>query len=169
MQEVYANFKVYEDNRDFLGIAEATLPDLTYLTQTLTGAGIAGNIERSVVGHFDAMTLGLTFHIFSETAIRLAEPREHQIDLRIARDEEDPVTRRKATNSIRHSFLVEPKSVGGGTVSPASTANISGQYAVHYWKTTINGKRVMEIDPEHMICYINGRDYLAPTRGAIGM
>jgi len=169
MHEVYANFKVYEDSRDFLGIAEAALPDLTYLTQTLTGAGVAGNLERSVSGHFDAMTLGLTFHVFSESAIKLAEPREHAIDLRIARDGEDPVTRRKVTDTIRHSFIVEPKSVGGGTVAPATTANISGQYAVHYWKTTINGKRVMEIDPENMICYFNGRDYLAPTRAAIGM
>ena len=169
MQEVYANFKVYEDNRDFLGIAEAALPDLTYLSQTLTGAGMAGNVERIVTGHVDAMTLGLTFHIFSETAMQLAEPRNHAIDLRIARDGVDQVTKRKFTDSIRHSFVVEPKSIGGGTVAPASTANISGQYSVHYWKTTINGKRVMEIDPENMVCYLNGRDYLAPARAALGM
>lgn len=169
MHEVYANFKVYEDARDFLGIAEAALPDLTFLSQTITGAGIAGNLERSVAGHLDAMTLGLTFHTFSESAIKLAEPREHRIDLRIARDVVDPITRRKGTDSVRHSFVVEPKSIGGGTVAPASVANISGQYAVKYWKLTINGKRVMELDPENMVCYFNGRDYLAPTRAAVGM
>ena len=59
MDQSIINFKVYEDSVEYVGMAQATLPDLTALTQSISGAGIAGNVESVILGHFDAMTLGL--------------------------------------------------------------------------------------------------------------
>ena len=59
MDQSIINFKVYEDSVEYVGMAQATLPDLTALTQSISGAGIAGNVEAVILGHFDAMTLGL--------------------------------------------------------------------------------------------------------------
>ena len=61
MDQSIINFKVYEDSVEYVGMAQATLPDLTALTQSISGAGIAGNVEAVILGHFDAMTLGLNF------------------------------------------------------------------------------------------------------------
>lgn len=41
------NWAVYEDNTEYAGMAQATLPNLTALTQSISGAGIAGNVDAS--------------------------------------------------------------------------------------------------------------------------
>mgnify|MGYP003173053077 CR=1 FL=1 len=133
MDQSIINFKVYEDSVEYVGMAQATLPDLTALTQSISGAGIAGNVESVILGHFDAMTLGLNFR------------------------------------TVKHILVVIPKSDKGGSVAPAAPSNGSGEYAVRYWATYIDGKKVREVDQLNFICYINGTDYLADVRKALGM
>ena len=48
-------------------------------------------------------------------------------------------------------------------------SNGSGEYAVRYWATYIDGKKVREVDQLNFICYVNGTDYLADVRKALGM
>ncbi len=168
MDQSTINFAVYEDSTEFLGMSKVTLPDVTYLTQSINGAGIAGNIEAVILGHFDAMTLGLAFRNTTKQVIRLSEPRRHNIDLRVAQQDEDTVKGQVVVRKVKHVFVVIPKSTKGGTVAPASPTDGSGEYAVRYWATYIDGKKVQEIDPMNFICYINGVDCLEPVRKALG-
>ena len=55
------------------------------------------------------------------------------------------------------------------SVAPAAPSNGSGEYAVRYWATYIDGKKVREVDQLNFICYVNGTDYLADVRKALGM
>ena len=84
------NWAVYEDNTEYAGMAQATLPNLTALTQSISGAGIAGNVDAVILGHFDAMSMTLNYRTMTEQAVRLSEPRRHNIDLRYAVQDEDP-------------------------------------------------------------------------------
>ena len=54
VDESIINFALYEDANEYLGMAEVTLPELVSLTQEITGAGIAGNVEAVILGHFEA-------------------------------------------------------------------------------------------------------------------
>ena len=45
IDESVINFALYEDANEYLGMAEVALPELASLTQEITGAGIAGNVE----------------------------------------------------------------------------------------------------------------------------
>ena len=45
------NFAVYEDSVEYLGMSKATLPDVTFLTQSISGAGVGGNVEAVILGH----------------------------------------------------------------------------------------------------------------------
>jgi len=166
--ESIINFAVYEDGVEYLGIARATLPDLTALTQSISGAGIAGNVEAVILGHFEAMTLTLNFRSTTEQTIKLSEPRRHNIDLRVAQQVEDTVAGTVGVKSQKHILVVIPKKDGGGSVAPASPADASGEYAVRYWATYIDGKKVREIDPLNNICFFNGVDYLADVKKALG-
>lgn len=168
MDQSVINFAVYEDSTEYVGMAKATLPDLTALTQSISGAGIAGNVDAVILGHFEAMTLGLSFRTTTSQVIKLAEPRRHTIDLRVAQQSEDPVAGQVKVNSVKHVLVVVPKSTKGGTIAPASPTDGSGEYAVRYWATYIDGQKVQEIDPLNFICIINGTDYLADVRTAIG-
>ena len=166
--ESVINFAVYEDSVEYVGMAGVTLPNLATIVQTLSGAGIAGNVEVPVLGHYDVMSLTLNFRTTTEHSVRLSEPRRHNIDLRMAQQIEDTVAGEVKVQSIKHVLVVVPKTDTGGTVAPAAPTNGSGEYSVRYWATYIDGAKVREIDPLNFICVVNGVDYLADVRKAIG-
>ena len=134
------NWAVYEDNTEYAGMAQATLPNLTALTQSISGAGIAGNVDAVILGHFDAMSMTLNYPVAAAVQIR----------------------------AIKHILVVIPKTHTPGTVAPATPENGTGEFAVRYWATYIDGKKVREIDPLNFICLIDGTDYLADVRKALG-
>ena len=166
--ESVINFAVYEDSVEYVGMAGVTLPNLAAIVQTLSGAGIAGNVEVPVLGHYDVMSLTLNFRTTTEHSVRLSEPRRHNIDLRMAQQIEDTVAGEVKVQSIKHVLVVVPKTDTGGTVAPAAPTNGSGEYSVRYLATYIDGAKVREIDPLNFICEVNGVDYLADVRKAIG-
>ena len=71
------NFAVYEDATEYYGMAEVTLPEITQISEEVKGAGIAGTLDGTFVGHLEAMSLTLNFRSVTTDAIKLAEPRKH--------------------------------------------------------------------------------------------
>lgn len=168
IDEVITNFAVYEDAVEYLGMAEATLPEVSNIAEEITGAGIGGNVEAIVLGHVEAMTLGLNFRTVTEAAIKLAEPRIHKIDLRAAQQEQNTRTGTLEIRAVKHILRVKPKKYAPGKLAAASTADASGEYAVAYYAIYIDGAKKLEIDPLNFIYYVNGKDYLAEVRKALG-
>lgn len=168
MDQFVINFAVYEDSTEYCGMTQVTLPDRSSIVQSVSGAGIAGNIEVPVLGHFDAMTLTLNFRTTTPQSVRLSEQRRHTIDLRAAIQHENPVNNAIEVSREKHVFVVIPKTTKGGSFAPSSPSNGSGEYAVRYWATYLDGKKVLEIDPQNFKCEIDGVDYLAPVRSALG-
>ncbi len=68
----------------------------------------------------------------------------------------------------KHVLTVIPKSHNVGTIAPAKPSDGSGEYSVRYWATWLDGVKVREIDPLNSIYMVNGVDYLAPVRRALG-
>lgn len=168
MDQIVVNYALYENAKEHLGTVEVDLPDLSWISTELSGAGIAGKVETIIKGHIESLSLGIKFRTMTEEAINLASPVRHTIDLRAARQDENPVSGEFEVVPIKHVMVVLPKSLSGGKVAPASPSDASGQYAVRYWAQYIDGKKVLEIDPMNYICVINGVDYLATTRAALG-
>ncbi|GHV57177.1 hypothetical protein FACS1894216_21620 [Synergistales bacterium] len=69
------SFSVYYDGEDMLGIAEGELPNLEAMTQTVSGAGIAGEFDSVTLGHFSSMSLSLTWRSVTDNFIKLAAQR----------------------------------------------------------------------------------------------
>lgn len=168
IDEAIINFAVFEDGVEYLGMADATLPEITNLTQEISGAGIGGNIETVVIGHLAAMSMMLTFRTVTEAAIRLAEPRIHKIDLRSAQQSQNTRTGILETNSMKYIVHLRPKKFAAGKLAPASAADTSGEFAVSYYSLWKNGIKRIEIDPINFIYYMNDRDYLKEVRRALG-
>lgn len=168
VDQAVVNFSCYEDAKGFLGLASATLPDVDFITATVSGAGIAGNVEAPIIGHMNAMTMQLKFRTFGKESLKLQEPREHNIDLRAAQQVYDPIAGVYKTQALKHVLVLIPKTLSNGNIAPASPTDGSGSYAVRRWVTYIDGKKVMELDPYNYICYLNGTDYLSGVRKALG-
>lgn len=162
------NFAVYEDATEFYGMAEVTLPEIAALTEEVKGAGISGTFNGAFVGHVEAMTLTLNFRSVTVDAIRLAEPRNHQIDLRASQQVWDNASGRFKQTAVKHILMVTPTKYTPGKLAAASPAEASGEYGVTYYATYIGGKKVLEIDILNFIYFVNGVDYLEEVRKALG-
>ena len=168
MDEIVNSFRVYEDAVDYLGISEATMPEVSNLVEEIQGAGIAGSVEAVVLGHTEAMTLTLNFRTVTSAAIRLAEPRIHNLDMRAAQQVRNATTGKIETVAAKHVMKVMPKKFAPGKLAVASAADASGEYAVSSYTLYLDGQKVIEIDPLNFIYTINGTDYLADVRKALG-
>lgn len=166
--ESYVNFEVYEDAKMFCGVTQATLPDLEYITQTVSGAGIGGNVETILPGMMNAMTATLNFRTVTDNAINLTKPYLHNIDLRIAEQLGDTVKGTKSIICDKYVMSVMPKKTSLGSVKPASTGDASGEYSVQVFKGYRDGKLVFDIEPYNYKCQIGNVDYLASVRKALG-
>jgi len=162
------DFAVYEDSDEFVGMASVTLPDKNQKVITINGAGVGGDVEVPVSGHYDAMTITFAFTNYSPRVARLREHRRHNIELRVAQQNEDPVAGQLVTDAVKHVLVVVPKSASGGTVAPASPGDMTIVASVRYWATYVNGKKLDEIDPLNRVDIVNGVDYNAPVRAALG-
>ena len=166
--EAYIDFEVYEDSVNYIGISKASLPNINYLTQQITGAGIGGNVDAVLHGMVDAMSLGLNFRSATDSAVSLMQPRKHNVDLRVAEQYWDTVNSERYVGADKYVFVIVPKNYQPGTVAPASLADVSGEYSVYYYAAYKGGKQLWEIDPFNYICTIDGIDYMAPVRRALG-
>ena len=166
--ESLIDFKVYEDKNEYLGIAQVGLPDISYITQTITGAGIAGNVEAVLIGMLDVMTTTMQFRSCTEAAAKLAKPTAHQIDLRVAEQYWDSVGGQRVIQADKYVLKVIPKKTSPGNVSPASPADANGEYSTYYYAAYKDGNKLWEIEPHNYICIIDGVDYMAPVRKALG-
>ncbi len=168
VDELVINYALYEDATEYMGTTEVTLPDLEYMTEELSGAGIAGNVEETIIGHLNAMTTTFNFRTVTKSAVKLMEPRVHKIDLRVAQQRMNMRTSANEVSKVKHIMKIKPKKTALGKVAAASTADVSGEYAVSYYAMYIEGKKMTEIDPLNFICEINGVDYLKDVRKALG-
>ena len=118
--------------------------------------------------HLSAMTTTLNFRTVCKAAVRLLEPRTHKLDLRVAQQQMNNRTSETTITGVKHIMRVKPKKTALGKVAAASTADVSGEYATQYYAMYMDGEKVTEVDPLNFICIINGYDYLADVRKALG-
>jgi len=166
--EAYIDFEVYEGKKNFIGVASAVLPNINFLTQQITGAGISGNIEAVLIGMVDAMALTLNFRSATDAAVSLMSPKKHTVELRVAEQYWDTVNQEKHVFADKYVMTVIPKNFNPGNVAPASAADVSGEYSTYYYAGFRDGQKLWEIDPFNYICIIDGVDYMADVRKALG-
>ena len=169
LDEVVVSYRVFEDSTEYLGIANVTLPDIEFLTTTISGAGIAGEVEEVVKGHLRAMKTTLNFNTFGENALKLTTPVDHKIDLRAVQQDRNMTAGKVEMRNVKHVMVIKPIKVSIGKLETANTADASGEYAVSYYAQYVRGKKVIEIDQLNYKCVINGVDYLADVRIAMGL
>lgn len=168
VNETVVNFAVYEDAVEFYGMAEVTLPEIKTKSNTISGAGIAGDFNSGTMGHSEAMSLSLNFRTLQTEMFKLNEPRNHQIDLRAVQQVRDTVSGKIEMQSVKHVMTIFPAGLNPGKVAPATPADASGEHNVTYWATYIDGVKVLEIDILNFIYFVNGVDYLKDVRKGLG-
>jgi len=167
--EKLINLRVYQDGNDLLGVADADLPDLEYMSETVKGAGVAGEVESPTIGHFQKMTLKLSWRTVTKPLIFLAKPKIHALDLRGAIQVCDPANGELKVKALRVAVRTLPKKTGLGKMEMGGAGDASNEFEVIYIKIDLDGETLAEIDKYNYICIIDGTDYLAEVKKALGL
>lgn len=167
--EKLINFRCYLDGSDLLGIADAQLPPIESISDTVQGAGIAGEIESPTLGHFGPMPLSLNWRTVTKDAIKLAQQKSHHLDLRGAIQSYDPKDGKFVTTPLKVVVQARPKKIDPGKLVMGKSQETSSEFECTYMKMWLDGKEILEIDKLNFICVIDGEDQLAATREALGL
>lgn len=162
------SFEVYEGATNFVGVAQATLPNVQFIVSQINGAGIQGNIDSVLPGLMEAMELGLNFRSSTDAAAKLVAPDTHQVELRAAEQHWDTVNHVRKTMELKYVITCVPKQLTAGNLQVGTTPDASGTYSVFHYEAYRDGKQLWAIDPLNYICTVNGVDYLAEVRKAVG-
>lgn len=163
------NCKVYNNNKDLIGIADVDLPKLEPMTDTVKGAGVAGEIDDPVLGHYKSMDMTVKFRDLSPESAELASQSSKTLDFRAASQIYDSGTGEYKVRAVKVVARGVPKGYELGKADPGKPTDTTVHLEVNYIKVDINGKNVLEIDKYNFISKVNGTDYLAGVRDALGM
>lgn len=167
--ERLTNFRVYNDNNDLLGIATVDLPEIEAMTDTVSGAGIAGEVESPVIGHFASMTTTFTWRTVEKSAMELSKQVAHAVEVRGAQQVYDSANGTYSIVPVRASMRIVPKTISLGTFEPGATTDTEQEFEVLYLKLFVDGKEVVEIDKYNYVAKFGETDALAGVRSALGL
>lgn len=165
--EKLINFRVYLEGDNLIGVADVELPKLVAMSETVSGAGIAGEVESPVIGHYGSMTTTINFRTVNSDAGTLATPKAHLLDFRGSQQVYDAGV--YSTVPVRVTMKAIPKSVDLGKFKVGSPTETSDEFEVVYLKLYVSGKERVEIDKYNNIARFDGTDVLAGVRADLGI
>lgn len=167
--EKLTGYSVFLNGTDYLGVANVTLPSFEAMTASVTGAGIAGEIDSPSVGLFGPMSCALNWRTIEQTAARLQAPVSHAIDFRGNQQTYDTVAGQYLDVGVKVSVRAVPKTFNLGNFEQNAVTDSSNEFEITYIKVVINGKIMIELDKYNFIYIVNGVDYMAAKRANLGL
>lgn len=162
-------YNVYLDGKKLIGVSdEVTLPNFEALTETLSGAGLLGEIDEPLLGHFGASEIEIPFRTLNDNMFKLANMQSAV-----------NVTLRMSTQTINESnmntdFLPsrvvikgKNKALTGGKVKQGSGTGSSLKIEILYILIEFNKKPKFELDKLNFVYKVNGTDLLKKVRAQV--
>lgn len=169
ISEKTVDYSVYRNGTTYLGTASVDLPSIEFLSETIKGAGIAGEMESPTIGHTSAMSLTINWRTVTPEAVGLIAPESHALDFRAVVQVYDPTKGEYNTVQEKISVRAMPKSLSIGKLEAGATMDSSNEFSVNYLKILHDGKEVLEIDKINYVFRVNGKDYLANIKTQLGL
>jgi uncharacterized protein len=163
------NYRAYLDGNSLVGVANVELPDIEAMTDTVSGAGIAGEIDSPTLGHFASMTLTCTWRTITTDAAKLAAQKSHALEFRGSQQIYDAANGEYLTQPVRVAVRAIPKRTGLGSLEVGSATDSESEFEVTYMKVWVGGQERIEIDKYNFKYVVDGRDFLATVREDLGL
>lgn len=158
----------YRNGSEYMGVADVDLPDLESLSETISGAGIAGEVDSPTIGQFSSMTTTIKWRVLERLNFKLARQELQNIDFRGSIQSYNTAGTYEQV-PLRVTIRGLPKNTPLGSMSVGGVMDNSNELEVTYIKILLNGETVVEIDKFNFICVIDGEDYLAKVRENLGL
>ena len=161
------NFKVYLNDRDLLGIAEGSIPNLEAMTSEVKGAGVAGVIESIVLGHFNSTTFSLTWRTVTDDFMKLFAHKTNDIDLYASLQRYDSGLGEYKTEPLHVYLKATTKTSTPGNLVVGDNMDTQTEFEVTVMMIELNHKERVMMDKYNYIYRVDGTDYLDSVRADI--
>lgn len=165
---VLTDASVYLEGSILLGVATIEMPDVEYLTESLTGLGIAGELDTPVIGHVKSMSLKLSWNTCNQSAFELFTPKAHQLEIYASIQHYDAGSGEYKHLPMKVVVKAPPKKNGIGKMEAAKKMSPDTELELYYIKVWQDGKELLEIDKFNYIFRVNETDYLSAIRSNLG-
>ena len=152
-----------------IGTADVELPNLEAMTETVSGAGIAGEVDSPTLGHYASMTTTIKLRTVPGFAGRISAQRAHQFDFRGSQQVYNAGAGQYETVPVRCVMKATPKNMQLGSLQVGQMTETTGEYEVQYIKLWVDGVEQIEIDKYNYIARFGGVDFLAAVRRDLGL
>lgn len=164
------DFRIYISGKpDLKGVADLQLPSLESLTDTVNGAGMLGEYDSPAYGHFQSMKFLINWRVPSDEMLDFYKPEAITVECWLANQEYDAVKSHhdfKPNRVVVHGLVTKNDL---GKAQKGSPYESSTEIEVLYMKLERDGKVLLEIDKINYIYVVDGVDYAARLREALGM
>lgn len=160
------NFSLYVDGIGYAGrVTEANLPSLSIQTEDFRGGGMDAPAQIDM--GMEPLELSFTLAEYDEAVLRqfgLMDQNAVQVAIRGALVDNGTDATSIVCNATGHIKEHDPGSMVAGEMTESSFT-----MGLRYYRLTVAGTVVHEVDVENMVRVINGVDQLASIRTAIGI
>lgn len=163
---VVNNFNVYRDGNVLVGLTdEIKLPDLQLMTETVNGAGILGEIEESIMGHFSSTTMDINFRMLCDDMFNFIDPTKViDLNLRASRQTLKSGDGAVVYGGMRIAVRGKVKNFTPGSLKLHSTMGSAVSLELTYILIEFNGETKFELDKLNGVLVVNGKDLMEEVR-----
>lgn len=161
-------YNVYSKGNKLIGISdEVTLPDFEAMSETLNGAGILGEIDEPVLGHFGANEIEIPFRTLNADMFGLVNQGAVDLTLRMSTQTINQDDMKTDFQPSRIVIKGKTKSFSAGKAKQGEGTGASVKVEIMYILIEVNGKPKFELDKLNFMYKVNGQDLLAKVRGQV--
>lgn len=163
-------YRVYHDGNDLIGVATLEMPEIKYMTETLSGSGVAGEIENPTIGITESLSVKFAFtsvetrifHTLDWTAPALYE-------CWAALQVTDDATGQRVSLPLRVNLVGRVKTFPLGSLEQGKKHGNELELELTRLQILLDGEEKLLIDKLNFIHNVNGTDLLATVRSQIGL
>lgn len=158
-------YNVYNSGNRLLGMGdELTLPDFEASTETVSGAGILGEIDDPTPGYFTNQEIEIPFRILDKEATDMLDiTKAVQLEIRGA----EQTTNSEGDIEFRGVRVVvrgRSNKFTPGKMKAGNPMDTSITLSILYILIELEGEHVLELDKMNEVFKINGNDILAKVK-----
>lgn len=161
-------YEVYYDSKRLMGTSTIDLPELNYINTEVSGAGIAGDFNMVSPAMMDNLELTLHWRTIHGDLTKLLAFKAHTLTLRGALNNYETAEGKLKQPAIKIVVRGLPQKMTLGKFERASETESESVLNLDYIKIWVGGTALLEYDKFNFVYKVNGTDYLANVRTAIG-
>lgn len=152
------NYSVYVATKKVGDTTSIELPEIEFLTDSISGAGIIGEIDLPSLYQVGSMSLSISTRVSNNPDDLALLMSSRDIEIRWVTDAID--TSNATSDVVGHKAFIKcvPKKLGEGKLEPGSAQDGSYEYEILSYKRVTNGKNILEIDKLNGVFSVNGVD-----------